>query len=334
MVKRTSTALILLAGALFAFWPSTASAAFPGTDGRIAFTASHSFLEACPPPSVDQQGPAEEEAIFTMNADGSDVRQVTPTQHTGPECDPDFPPPLVRDVDPTFSPSGRRIAFAHRVEDRGDTGARLIKLIRADGTHLHALTGTLGDNRHPAFSPDGKRIAWDHEDPLSGPSGIFLMRSDGTHKHPLTAGADPTFFPNGRRIVFLSGWDIFTVRLDGSHRHRLATISTAPYAPDGSPDGRLIVFARDRGIQFPTAIDVMRADGTHERHLADGFDPVYSPSDRRIAFASAVTCCRSEIRVMRADGSHQHAVTPTPLPFGVSDPSELSLGQPSWGPKP
>ena len=37
---------------------------------------------------------------------------------------------------------------------------------------------------------------------------------------------------------------------------------------------------------------------------------------------------------MRADGSDQHAVIPNLLPFGVSDPSELALGQPSWGPKP
>jgi Tol biopolymer transport system component len=334
-VKRTLTAMLLLAGALFALWPSTAAAAFPGKDGRIAFTASHSFLEACPPGSVFSQGPVEEEAIFTMNADGSDVSQVTPTQHTERECDPDFPPPLVYDVNPTFSPSGRRIAFAHWEEGHGGIGPKQIRLIRADGTHLHALTGTFGGNRYPAFSPDGKRIAWSREDPLAGPAGIFLMRSDGTHKHHLTAGTDPAFFPNGRRIVFLSGSDVFTVRLDGSHRHRLATISPLAYSPDVSPDGRRIVFAREGGTA-PTAIDVIRADGTHRRHLADGLDPVYSPSGRRIAFASRVpsSCCRLKISVMRADGSRQHVVTPTPLPFGVSAPSELSLGQPSWGPKP
>jgi Tol biopolymer transport system component len=95
----------------------------------------------------------------------------------------------------------------------------------------------------------------------------------------------------------------------------------------------------ERTVGDHAAVYVMRADGTHQRRLAAGSNPVFSPNGKRIAFTTFTQegtfgGQHGAIIVMNADGSQAHAVTPDPLPFGVGDPSDLALGQPSWGPKP
>jgi Tol biopolymer transport system component len=328
--------MILLAAALLALWPSAAAAAFPGKNGRIAFSAYHDFTEQCPPgyPPIISDA-ASDEAIFTMNPDGSGASQVTATGHRPPFCNMGFPfpPSFDFDEDPSYSPSGKRLAFTFDRYDGEDGSLPSVGVIHADGTNRHYLNdGYDFRSWRPAFSPDDKKIAF-----VLYSSEIGLMRSDGTHERRLTTnGIDPSFFPGGGRIVFVSDRSIFTIRLDGSHQYRLTTRSSAKLnSPDVSPDGTQIVFGRGTGIY------VMRADGTHQRRLADGSRPVFSPNGKRIAFTTFTgdtgSCCaghQGEVMVMSADGSGQHSVIPSPLPFGVSDPSELALGQPSWGPKP
>ena len=71
----------------------------------------------------------------------------------------------------------------------------------------------------------------------------------------------------------------------------------------------------------------MRADGTHLHGLGTpGFTPVFSPNGKKIAFERATMGGRaSRIFVMRADGSHRHALPMPPNRFN---------GFPDWGPRP
>ena len=285
--------------------------------------------------------------MFTMNPDGSDARQLTPTEHNRPRCSDVLPSGSVSDIDPSFSPTGKRLAFTYRFDDPYET-TDYISMIRADGTNPHFITKS-GTSSQPAFSPDDKKIVFSKADSTrsnSGSAGISMIRTDGTYEHPITdetgsaLALAPTFFPDGTRILFVSFWSrlqqsrIFTVRLDGSDRHGLTPRSSpGPFDPDVSPDGRRVVFGRGTGIY------VMRADGTHTRRLADGYSPVSSPNGKRIAFFRGIGNHREidnyrEIAVMQADGSGQHSVIPNPLPFGVSDPSELALGGPTWAQNP
>ena len=72
-----------------------------------------------------------------------------------------------------------------------------IWVMRADGSHEHALTSNPASDDYPSFSPNGKRIAFDSE--RSGNVDIYVMRADGTDEHALTTGGrdehDPNYSP-------------------------------------------------------------------------------------------------------------------------------------------
>ncbi|MEZ4270252.1 MAG: hypothetical protein R3C68_02080 [Myxococcota bacterium] len=78
--------------------------------------------------------------IFLRDVDGSAVRRLT--SHS------------TNDMDPTFSPDGKHIAWVAQYQDvKGD-----IWVMDADGKNKRRLTNRLGAERAPAWSGDGKRI--------------------------------------------------------------------------------------------------------------------------------------------------------------------------------
>jgi hypothetical protein len=320
-----------------------ASAAFPGENGRIVFTASHTYSEPCPAGSDYQAYLVHDDGIFTMNPDGSDARQVLYRQISDSnDCYFQVKPghDRRRFGAPTFSPNSNRIAYSFS-RHAG------IFIVGADGSDDHPVAAR-GSGAY--FSPNGKRIVF------SGRCGtaqrfnsVCTAWRDGTHQRRITPlGFDPTFFPGGNTVAFVredpdSGrWDCFTIRTDGSDLQRLAR---GCLSPDVSPNGNRIVFQRqlEPANYFLYDVFLMRADGTRKRRLTYAGEresnsaPVFSPDGRWIAFqhTTTPTCCgSSQIIVMRPSGSDQQAVVPDPLPYGVSDPTEVLLGEPSWGPAP
>ena len=288
--------LALTSGLVVALVAPRATGTFRGKNGRIAFVST---------PTLADESKFE---IYAMEPNGSDARRLTNN--------------AAFDAGPTFSPDGKRIAFvSHR------DGNYEIYLMNADGTNQKRLTHNPAQDREPAFSPDGKRIAFASD--RAGNFEIYVMNVDGTHQHRLThrrdVDDDPTFFPNGKKIAFVrvgAGFhDIFTMRADGSRLHRL-THHRPLSTPDVSPNGKRIVAWLARG---DGGIEVMRADGTHLRDLASsGFDPVFSPNGKKIAFEGPEKQ-GSRIVLMRADGSHRHAVAMPPHRFN---------GFPDWAPRP
>ncbi len=119
--------------------------------GRIAFTSIRDNVSH----------------VFVMNADGTDVRQLT---RTYPSTDPSWLG--VSSSSPSWSPDGKQIAFSSNRD--GDSE---IFVMNADGTEVRQLTNNDDRDVHPAWSPDGKHIAFvsDRDD-----SEIFVMNADGT----------------------------------------------------------------------------------------------------------------------------------------------------------
>lgn len=98
--------------------------------------------------------------IYVMNADGSDVRQVT---RNG-----------AANFAPFFHPDGQRIIFASNLTDR--KGTFHLYLIKDDGTGLEPVTSEGAFNSFPMFSPDGTKLVWvsDRNAKSRGEFNIFL----------------------------------------------------------------------------------------------------------------------------------------------------------------
>lgn len=83
--------------------------------------------------------------IFTCNADGSNLHQVTNLGKAN--------------WAPFFSPSGKKIIFSSNHASKRGYDFQLY-MINEDGTGLEQITTQSIFNAFPMFSPDGKKIAW------------------------------------------------------------------------------------------------------------------------------------------------------------------------------
>jgi Tol biopolymer transport system component len=177
----------------------------------------------------------EPEAInlFSMNADGTDLRRVTGD--------------TIWEEDPTWSPDGRKIAFAG-TPPQGNR--RDIYEVDADGSGLRKLLLSDSDNREPEWSPDGSRIAFsslrvDDQGMVVEDQRIWVMQADGTGATPLVPGFAPSWSPDSRRLVFDRGISgpggvetgLFLVGSDGSGEVQLTNPQPSAHA-DLYPNGR------------------------------------------------------------------------------------------------
>ena len=277
----------------------TAQAAFPGPNGRIAFTTDRDALDL---------------EVYSMAADGS--AQTNLTNH------------LDDDSQPAWSATGQKIAFT----SFRDLDAE-IYVMNADGTGQTRLTGNPASDTAPAWSPDAGKIAF-----TSDRDGVFnldidVMNADGTGQTPLTTdpGLDTgaAWSPVGSRIAFTSTRDgdseIYVMNADGSGQVALTANTVTDSGPDWSPNGQRIAFSSTRDGN--SEIYVMSADGTGQARLtsnsASDVGPAWSPDGMKIAFRSKRDG-NWEIYVMNADGTGQARLTSN---------SALEI-DPDWQPAP
>jgi len=127
---------------------------------RIAYTFEYSAAT----PQVGKR------AIFIMDADGGNRRQLTPWSLDAG----DFA---------RFSPDGSRVMF--RANYGTGPGGDLYT-IRPDGSGLKQLTHDVPGMLSAAWSPDGRYIAYAHEPDDGTQPDIWVMKADGTGAARLT----------------------------------------------------------------------------------------------------------------------------------------------------
>jgi TolB protein len=173
-------------------------------------------------------------AIYTIGIDGSGEHRVTlPKSKTA------------EDIDPQWSPDGRRILFVRMNGTARPRHGQAIFVVNADGTGLRRVTSwklRAGDG--PDWSPDGKEILFrspETEDFLH--CNLFTIHPDGTglrqvtHLGPRTKLYSASFSPDGRFITFgqtgVDGQaDVWTMRADGSGVTPLTRSPQWDSAPD------------------------------------------------------------------------------------------------------
>lgn len=315
MTKRSALAILAASVAGLVAAAAPADAAYPGVNGRVAFTR-FSF-----DPLIGYYG----DNIWAANPDGTQQRQLTHLPYGAYVTD--------------WSPDGRRVLF-----DYGDAdGNAHVATVNADGTGLHSLTSGGFIQADASYTPDGAHILYDVA-PANAPGwhiSLWEMNADGTGQHLLLANPpnisdyEPRMSPDGRLIEFTRirkdmGIDdknqqnaVFVMHADGSDLRQLTAYGKGTAHADWSPDGRRIVYS-DGSLTFPTSATLytVRPDGTDRQKLLqltgdrDAYRPRYSPDGRRILFGCATQNPKTrdgDVCTMDADGTNIINITNTPF---------------------
>jgi Tol biopolymer transport system component len=288
------------------FGGQNAEAYFDWTGTRLIFQSTR------PPFGCDQ--------IFTMRADGSEVRLVSTGQG--------------RTTCSFFFPDAKRAIYASthlggsECPPRPDLSGGYVWPIYpsydifavdlASGA-LQRLTSNPGYDAEGAVSPDGRRIVFTSL--REGDLNLYVMETDGTNVRRLTErkGYDggPFFSWDGRAIVFRSAYpetrqemeeyerllaqglirprrlEIFVMRPDGTGVRQVTRNGAANFAPFMHPNGEQIVFSSNlhdpSGRSFALYLVNVDGSGLERITYAEPFAsfPMFSRDGTRLVFCGS-----------------------------------------------
>jgi Tol biopolymer transport system component len=309
--RRSGSFTLLISAAVLLALAAPAQAAFPGKNGKIAFTGG-SQLANYQLETIESDGTARD-ALFegsspAWSADGrrlaftrgsnvytsqSDTGTFLQLTNHNP-CD--LYTTCVSSGDATWSPDGQWLAIYNAYcAYHGGCYFTTVKLPLAGWGGFSEI---LGDAANPAWSPDGSWIAVD----IYG--RIAKVTPWGQGSTQLSSGLSdsrPNWSPDGARIAFArtdGGSDgIWVMNADGSDQTRITNNPTGDFDSDPawSPDGSKIVFVRQGDLY------TINPDGTGEANITKTanvteFSPDWQPllGPQRADYKNAAQFCKAE----------------------------------------
>jgi Tol biopolymer transport system component len=268
--------------------------------------------------------------LFTINADGSGLRQIT---HG-------------KDSQPAWSPNGRMIAFTR--EGRCDEDHPDVDVASSSGSAPRRFSTGFGCNtsaEFPVWSPKGG-LAYTTEDfevwfarsPTLKPKELVQFRAAGPVSwspdasrfvYPLfrawrivvltvAGGAErtlpprnvdfPVWSPNGRQLAYITRYDaLWTMSPTGGAPKKLVAPAPADSPivgfPEWSPDSKYIAY--DVDVHEEGTSYVIPAAGGKPVSLGAGSRPHWSPDGKRLT----VVLDRTTIYTVNADGTGRMKLT-------------------------
>ena len=185
--------------------------------------------------------------LWIMNADGSGLRQLTPT-------------PLQDITWWDFTPDGRSTVAVSTV-----AGLPTITIANLDGSGSHTLDLGKPVGEVSFQPPDGKQILVTGQADATNNGELYVVNADGSNLRTVARSAGKVesagWSPDGSKIVYGDGQRIQIMSADGSNVHPLHPDAPGWEGwPRWSPDGTRMVFQRWDGTKLAYA--VARADGT------------------------------------------------------------------------
>ena len=236
------------------------------------------------------------------------------------------PDGILGDSSPSFSPDGKRLAFARNVTE----GVSDVFTVDLDGSGERRLTFDNRDTMGIGWSADGGSLVFSSSRagiyslwrvPASGGDPSFVAGGGVKIKHPSSArGRDAIAFENW--LYELNLWSVSTE--GGVSRALTQTTDQWNFQPAVSPDGRRIAFVSTRS--GGEEIWVADSDGSSARRLtsfggARLESPSWSPDGRSIVF-SARRPARSDLWAVSDE-----AGPPEQLTSGPGDSLEPSFSR-------
>lgn len=176
-------------------------------------------------------------------------------------------------------------------------------------THIHskitrAVLPVSFGARVPRTSPAGDQVVY--ESNTDGNLELYLLDLAGINLAQLTPediepkritfnetdDGSPTFFPDGKRIMFVSSRNevnqLYTIGIDGQNETHFNPNPYDCYNPTVSPDGKTIAYASARDGDWE--IYLINTDGKNERRITNdigrSIQPAFSPDGRHLVFVS------------------------------------------------
>lgn len=253
----------------------TTCAYFLPGDRRVVYASTHASSPDCIPRPDKSKGYVwgvyGSYDLYTVNADGSDLRVLSATP--------------AYDAEATVSPKGDRIVFTSSRD--GDLDLYTMNI---DGSDVRRVTNDLGYDGGAFFSWSGTRLVYrgyHHTDSagiaeyktllaeqLVRPTRmeIFTIDVDGSERRQLTnngaANFAPFFHPSDRRIVFSSNlsdpkgrtFHVYHMNDDGTGLEQITFGGTFNSFPMFNRDGTKVVFVSDRNAKGRYEFNVFIAD--------------------------------------------------------------------------
>jgi len=229
---------------------------------------------------------------------------------------------LISAVAPAFATfPGRNGLIAFQVQT--DDGFQIFT-VRPNGKDLRQITFLSGDAVAASWSPDGHRIVFEHDVP-DACANVAIMNADGADivefPAPNVCEGDPTFTPDGKRIIFdrfdpATGDEAFwSMDLDGNNRQRIGPCCADPTV---SPDGSRLSYVGFNGDPTGAALFTSKLDGTGVFQVTPfSFDVAvkqdWAPDGNHLVFTIygdvPIDGVSPNIVTIRPDGTHFRQIT-------------------------